>query len=66
MDMRPITLRLIDRDDKVVDTLTVPPRLEGQEPRIWGWCGRRFREDVTGFYEDAAVEIVEDMKGDAA
>jgi hypothetical protein len=66
MDMRPIALRLIDREDHVVDTLAVPPRTEGQAPRIFGWCGRKFKEDDSGFYDEpSAVEMIAESKGAA-
>jgi hypothetical protein len=57
-DTRPIKIRLIDRNDNVLDTIMFPPRMEGQPPRVFGWCGRKFLEDDTGWYDEpSAVEI---------
>lgn len=55
---RPVTIKLVDLNDKQVDVITFPPRGEGEAPRTFVWCGRKFREDDTGFYDElTAVEV---------
>jgi len=38
------TLKLYDRDNKLVGTVEMPKRKEGQPPRRIVWGGRKFKE----------------------
>jgi len=42
--------RLVDANDQVVDTVTLPLRHKGQGPRSVVYCGKRYEEDESGFY----------------
>lgn len=57
-DSRPVTIKLVDANDQLVDTMQFPRRAPGMPPRTFVRCGRKFREDDTGFYDDlTAVEV---------
>ena len=42
--------KLIDLDDKLIDTVKLPARYKGQEPRSVVYCGRKFVETDGEFY----------------
>lgn len=45
------TVRLVDKDDKEVIKVQMPPRQKGEGPRFTRWMGRKFVEqDGGGFY----------------
>lgn len=59
-DMRPITIKLYDRLDRLVDEMSFPPRGPGEEPRVFIWCGKRFREDDSGWHTGPSAVEIED------
>ena len=57
-DTRPCEHRFFDRDNKLVGTVTMPPRRMEEPPRIIVYDGKRYIEgDGSGFY--GAYEFAE-------
>ena len=61
-DTRPVECRFFDAEDKLVGTVTLPPRREGEALRQVVFGRRTFVEgDGTGFYgENEFAEVVQE------